>query len=64
MLSYSKGFLTMNQKYSMPFDATQIDIIVNAEILETTELSELSELNQKLLDLISKVIDGEVINRI
>ncbi|SHH91605.1 AAA family ATPase [Clostridium grantii] len=58
MLSHSKGFLAMNQKYSMPFDATQIDIIVNAELPETREVS---ELNQKLLDLISKVIDGEVI---
>lgn len=58
MLSHSKGFLAMNQKYSMPFDATQIDIIVNAELPETREVS---ELNQKLLDEISKVINGEVI---
>lgn len=58
MLSHSKGFLAMNQKYSMPFDATQIDIIVNAEL---PEIREVSELNQKLLDVISKVIDGEVI---
>ena len=58
MLSHSKGFLAMNQKYSMPFDATQIDIIVNAELPETREVS---ELNQKLLDRISKIIDGEVI---
>lgn len=58
MLSHSKGFLAMNQKYSMPFDATQIDIIVNAELPETREVS---ELNQKLLDVISKVIDGGVI---
>lgn len=58
MLSHSKGFLAMVQKYTMPFDATQIDIIVNAELPETREVS---ALNQKLLDTISKVIDGEVI---
>ncbi|KYH32062.1 DNA replication and repair protein RecF [Clostridium tepidiprofundi DSM 19306] len=58
MLSHSKGFLAMNQNYSMPFDATQIDIIVNAELPETRNVS---KLNQKLLNIISKVIDGEVI---
>ncbi len=30
MLSHTKGFLALNQKYNMPFDGTQIDIIVNA----------------------------------
>ena len=35
MLSHSKGFLAMNQKYNMPFDETQIDIIVNASLPET-----------------------------
>lgn len=58
MLSHSKGFLAMNQKYEMPFDATQIDIIVNAELPETRQVS---ELNEKLLKTISNVIDGTVI---
>ncbi|MEG2251391.1 MAG: AAA family ATPase [Bacilli bacterium] len=58
MLSHSKGFLAMNQKYEMPFDATQIDIIVNAELPETRQVS---ELNEKVLKIISNVIDGKVI---
>lgn len=58
MLSHSKGFLAMNQKYEMPFDTTQIDIIVNAELPETREVS---SLNKDLLNIISKIIDGKVI---
>ena len=40
MLSHAKGFLAMNQKYSMPFDGTQVDIIVNASLPETREIGE------------------------
>lgn len=58
MLSHSKGFLALNQKYDMPFDATQIDIIANAELPETREIS---KLNEKLLNCISQVINGEVV---
>lgn len=58
MLSHSKGFLALNNKYDMPFDKTYVDIITNAELPETREVS---ELNQKLLDIISKIIDGKVI---
>lgn len=58
MLSHSKGFLAMNQKYEMPFDATQIDIIVNAELPETRQVS---KLNEKILKIISNVIDGTVV---
>lgn len=58
MLSHSKGFLAMNQKYTMPFDGTQIDIIVNASLPETREIPE----NMKqILEKISNVIDGTVI---
>lgn len=38
MLSHANGFLAMNQKYNMPFDGTQIDIIVNASLPETREV--------------------------
>ena len=38
MLSHSKDFLAMNQKYTMPFDGTQVDIIVNASLPETREV--------------------------
>lgn len=58
MLSHTKGFLAMNQKYNMPFDKTQIDIIVNASLPETREISPLVS---KILDKISAVIDGTVL---
>lgn len=58
MLSHSKGFLAMNQKYNMPFDGTQNDIIVNASLPETREIPE----NMKpVLDKISEAVDGTVI---
>lgn len=58
MLSHSQGFLALNNKYDMPFDKTYIDIITNAELPETREVS---PINQKILDIISKVIDGTVV---
>lgn len=58
MLSHSKGFLALNNKYNMPFDKTYIDIISNAELPETKQIS---ELNKKLLKVISNVINGKVI---
>lgn len=58
MLSHAKGFLAMNQKYNMPYDGTQIDIIVNASLPETREIPAVMS---KILDKISDVIDGTVI---
>lgn len=58
MLSHSKGFLAMNQKYNMPFDGTQIDIIVNASLPETREIPEACK---AILKEISEVIDGTVV---
>lgn len=58
MLSHSKGFLAMNQKYSMPFDGTQVDIIVNASLPETREIPESC---REVLKEISDVIDGTVV---
>lgn len=58
MLSHSKGFLAMNEKYNMPFDGTQIDIIVNASLPETREIPNTMKV---ILDKISDVIDGTVI---
>lgn len=58
MLSHAKGFLAMNQKYKMPFDETQIDVIVNASLPETREISASMK---GILDKISKVIDGIVV---
>ena len=58
MLSHSKGFLALNQKYNMPFDGTQIDIIVNASLPETREIPQYMK---SILDTISEVIDGTVV---
>lgn len=58
MLSHAKGFLAMNQKYSMPFDGTQVDIIVNASLPETREIPDSC---RAILDELSDAIDGTVI---
>lgn len=59
MLSHSNGLLAMTSKYDgTPFDYTQIDILVNAQLWETKEIS---ERNKKILSMIGKIIDGEVI---
>lgn len=58
MLSHSQGFLALNQKYKLPFDGTQVDIIVNASLPETRELPDYME---RILDKISNVIDGTII---
>ncbi len=58
MLSHANGFLAMNQKYSMPFDGTQIDIIVNASLPETREIPSVMS---GILDKISSAIEGTVI---
>ncbi|MER1999079.1 MAG: AAA family ATPase [Lysinibacillus sp.] len=59
MLSHSKGFLALYNKYKIPFDKTYIDIIVNAELPEARETS---DLNKALLESISKVIGGKVLH--
>ncbi len=58
MLSHSKGFLALYEKYNMPFDGTQVDIIVNASLPETREISKGMK---GVLKKISNAIDGEVI---
>lgn len=58
MLSHAKGFLALNQKFKMPFDATQIDIIVNASLPEAREESAALH---GVLEKISEAIGGTVI---
>jgi ABC-type multidrug transport system ATPase subunit len=53
MLSHSKGFLALNEKFKLPFDKTQIDILVNAEI---PKLKVLSDWQKDLLKRISEII--------
>ncbi len=58
MLSHSRSFLALNEKFNMPFDNTQVDIIINASLPETRKISE----NMKpLLEKIGRVIDGTII---
>lgn len=58
MLSHSQGLLALNQKYKLPFDGTQMDIIVNASLPEARELPVYME---AVLNQISQAIDGTVI---
>lgn len=58
MLSHSKGFLALERKYKLPFDGTQIDIVVNASLPEAREVPPYME---KILEKISTVIDGTII---
>ena len=58
MLSHSKGFLALNEKFKMPFDGTQVDIIVNASLPETRRLPDYM---QNILELLGDAIDGEVV---
>ena len=59
MLSHSKGFLALNHKYgNLPFDGTQVDIIVNASLPTVREIP----LNMEpILKRLSEAIDGEVV---
>ncbi|MDR0764601.1 MAG: AAA family ATPase [Synergistaceae bacterium] len=58
MLSHSKGFLALNEKYKIPFDATQIDIVVNAELPEARELP---PVYTEILEKINHIIHGKVV---
>jgi len=58
MLSHSRGFVSLYEKYKLSFDDSQIDILKNAQLPETRELTPMAE---KLLPLVSEVIDGEVV---
>lgn len=58
MLSHSKGFLALNNKFNFPFDKTDIDIITNAELPEAKQIS---KIHQKILDKLSKAIEGTVV---
>lgn len=58
MLSHSRSFLALNEKFNMPFDGTQVDIIVNASLPETRKIPENMA---PLLEKISNVIDGTIV---
>jgi len=58
MLSHSPGFLALNHKFKIPFDQTQIDILANAQLPETREISGNAF---DILESLSDIIDGDVI---
>ncbi|MDR2570043.1 MAG: ATP-binding protein [Oscillospiraceae bacterium] len=58
MLSHSNGLIAMSSKYGIPFDYTQIDILVNAQLWETKDIS---DRNKNLLEMIGSAIGGDVI---
>lgn len=59
ILSHSKGLLALNNRFDIPFDETYIDIITSAELPEAKNLSQSS---LKILDVISEIIGGDVVN--
>ncbi|MBE6089777.1 MAG: AAA family ATPase [Clostridium beijerinckii] len=58
MLSHSKGFLALERERHIPFDRTLIDIISKSELGKSKRLD---DLNMKILNHISNIIEGEVI---
>lgn len=58
MLSHANGFLALNQKCPMPFDATQLDIVMNASLPEAKHLPVYMN---EVLEEISQAIDGTVV---
>jgi AAA15 family ATPase/GTPase len=58
MLSHAKSLLAFSDKYILPFNQTEIDILVNAELPETREVTPNAK---KILNTIESVIGGEVL---
>lgn len=58
MLSHSRSFLALNEKFNMPFDGTQVDIIVNASLPETRKIPDNME---GILEKISDAIEGTIV---
>lgn len=58
MLSHSKGFSSLVNERSIPFDRILIDIIAKSELRDNKKLS---DLNEKILNKISNIIDGKVV---
>lgn len=59
ILSHSKGLLALNNRFDLPFDETYIDIITSAELPEAKNISESS---LKIINVITKIIGGNVVN--
>lgn len=59
MLSHSCSYLALYNEYKTPFDKTYVDILKNAQLPETKEIT---ESNKTLLNTISQEIEGKVIH--
>ncbi|MDR1193901.1 MAG: AAA family ATPase [Peptococcaceae bacterium] len=59
VLAHAEGMLELNSKYKIPFDQTEIDMLVNIGLPDAREVSPLSKL---LLKKIGGIIYGEVVN--
>lgn len=58
MLSHSKGFLSLYDKYVLPFDKTTYDIISKSLF---PQLREIPELGRSLLPKLEKIMGGKVL---
>lgn len=58
MLSHADGFLALNEKYHLPFDGTQVDIVINASLPEAKKIPDYME---SVLERISQAIGGTVV---
>lgn len=58
MLSHAAGFLALDQKYNLPFDATEVDIIADASLPAAKSVSASM---RNILNKISVAIDGHVV---
>jgi len=58
MLTHTKGFLSMEKKFKIPFDKTLVDIIVKAS---GWELKEIPQFAKHIVQQLEKVMDGIVI---
>jgi len=58
MLSHSKGLIAMASKHNLPFDQVQLDILNNAQLWETKEIT---ERNETILTMLGDTIEGEVL---
>ncbi len=58
MLTHSKGFLSLYDKFNMPFDKTYYDIISNTLL---PQLNEKPNIAKNILPLLEKMMDGKVV---
>lgn len=58
IMAHSKGFLSLYNKYKLPFDRTYYDII-NSTLLP--ELREIPQIGKNIIPMIEKIIEGKVI---